>query len=257
MIRAVAFSLFVTLGLVACSEKVEVEIAEQETEVPTSILSAEEARAKVQAALNAQAVLEPLEESEMDGFYYGKVTNGPGLFISKDGEFVLAGEVYQVQGDTLVDLSEKRAAVARQSVVKNLDRDSEIVFSPQGEKKAVIHVFTDVDCGYCRKLHQEMEAYNAEGIEVRYMAYPRAGIGSPSYNKIASAWCANDKQRALTDLKQRKPIPENVCDGNPVPDHYALGRQIGVSGTPAILLEDGRLLPGYRPAAALAAELGI
>ncbi|MFT5670969.1 MAG: thiol:disulfide interchange protein DsbC, partial [Glaciecola sp.] len=115
----------------------------------------------------------------------------------------------------------------------------------------------DVDCGYCRKLHEEVPALNAKGIEVRYLAYPRAGIGSPSYNKIVSAWCAVDQQNALTKLKQLEPIPTNICAGNPVAAQFALGGKMGVRGTPALVLDSGRLLPGYMPADRLAAELGV
>jgi thiol:disulfide interchange protein DsbC len=132
-----------------------------------------------------------------------------------------------------------------------------IVFSPKGQVKASVTVFTDVDCGYCQKLHEEVPALNAKGIEVRYLAYPRAGIGSPSYNKIVSAWCANDQQDALTKLKRRQPIPTNICAGNPVAAQFALGGKMGVRGTPALVLESGRLLPGYMPADRLAAELGV
>ena len=258
MFKAVLYSALFTFGLTACSDA-----ADAQKPVPTDVtktevsLDADTIRTKVQAALNPQAVLQPLEEGDIPGFYTGRITNGPVLYISKDSEYLFSGDAYQIDDGRLVDITEKRAAVEREQLVKSIDKSTEIAFSPNGETKAVIHVFTDVDCGYCRKLHQEMADYNAAGIEVRYLAYPRAGVGSPSYKKIASAWCASDKQFALTELKNLKQIPENVCDGNPVADHYALGGRMGVRGTPAILLEDGRLLPGYRPANVLAQELGI
>jgi thiol:disulfide interchange protein DsbC len=129
-------------------------------------------------------------------------------------------------------------------------------FKPKGETRAVVSVFTDVDCGYCRKLHLEMADMNALGIEVRYLAFPRAGVGSPTYDKIVSAWCADDRNQALTDLKLGKDIPNRACP-NPVAKQYELGHDIGVTGTPAIVLEDGRLLPGYMPAAELAGLLGL
>ena len=132
-----------------------------------------------------------------------------------------------------------------------------LVFAATGKRKATISVFTDVDCDYCRKLHLEVPELNAMGVEVRYLAYPRAGVGSESYRKIVSAWCATDPNTALTALKAGKTITDNQCSDNPVADQYQLGQQMGISGTPAILLEDGRLLPGYMPAAQLAESIGI
>ena len=98
---------------------------------------------------------------------------------------------------------------------------------------------------------------NAMGIEVRYLAYPRSGIGGESYRKIASAWCADDRNTAMDKLKNRENIPENVCSKNPVADQFALGQQVGVRGTPAMVLESGQMLPGYLSADDLAGRLGI
>jgi len=115
-------------------------------------------------------------------------------------------------------------------------------------------VFTDIDCGYCRKLHGEIDQFNAKGITVRYLAFPRSGIGAPSYNKAVSVWCDKDPQAAMTRAKNGETLPKADCD-NPVKEQYELGQLIGVQGTPAIIMEDGALLPGYVPAAKLAAAL--
>ena len=131
-----------------------------------------------------------------------------------------------------------------------------IVFGPE-EAKAFVYVFTDVDCYYCQKLHQEVPALKELGVEIRYLAYPRAGVGSPSYRKIASAWCAEDPNISLTALKAGEQIPDNVCENNPVAEQYMLGGQLGVSGTPALVTESGKLLPGYMPADKLANALGL
>ena len=131
-----------------------------------------------------------------------------------------------------------------------------IVFAPK-QSKAHVYVFTDVDCYYCQKLHQEVPALEALGIEVRYLAYPRAGIGSDSYQKIASAWCADDPQDSLTILKAGGDIPSNVCEDNPIAQQFALGSDLGVKGTPALITEAGVLLPGYMPADKLARALGL
>jgi thiol:disulfide interchange protein DsbC len=192
----------------------------------------------------------------LPGMYALELPGGTILYGTADGKYLFAGDLYEVTDTDLVNLAENRRSEKRRAIVSDLDVSQMVVFSPDGEPRAVINVFTDVDCGYCRKLHQEMSALNDHGIEVRYLAYPRAGIGSDSYQKIVSAWCADDQNAAITELKAGGSIPELTCD-NPVAAHYALGQQVGISGTPAILLPDGRLLPGYLPADALALELGL
>ena len=125
-----------------------------------------------------------------------------------------------------------------------------IVFGPANAKMTVT-VFTDIDCGYCRKLHGEIDGYLAEGIKVRYLFFPRSGVGTPSFDKAISVWCADDRKAALTDAKAGKSIPDKKCD-NPVKEQMELGEKLGVSGTPAIILESGEMVPGYVPPKRLA-----
>ncbi len=191
------------------------------------------------------------------GLYEVQVSNGPLLFVSADGQYFFDGSLYQVQAGRFVDLSAQRLNGVRLAMLADIDPTSMITYSPAGPVRARITVFTDIDCGYCRKLHRELDELLGYGIEVRYLAYPRAGVGSDSFNKIATAWCAKDPNAALTAFKAGRPLPIDVCAGNPVANHYALGGALGVSGTPAIILEDGSLIPGYQPAAAFAELLGL
>jgi thiol:disulfide interchange protein DsbC len=132
-----------------------------------------------------------------------------------------------------------------------------IVFSPEGEPRAHITVFTDVTCFYCQKLHKEVPELNKKGVEVRYLAYPRAGVGSAGFKQLASAWCADNPQETLTLLKSKKSVPENVCADNPIAAQYQLGQELGVRGTPAIVTEDGQMIPGYQSADELMVTLGL
>ena len=186
-----------------------------------------------------------------------QVDNGPMLYVYNDGEFFFDGDLYQVGKGRFINLKEQALMAVRKDLLAEIPLTDTIVFSSTGPVQGVINVFTDVDCGYCRKLHKEVPELNAMGIEVRYLAFPRAGIGSASYQKIASAWCADKPRQALTALKNGEKIEQNVCADNPVAKQYNLGQQMGVNGTPAIVLADGSLLPGYRPAADLARVLGI
>jgi thiol:disulfide interchange protein DsbC len=232
----------------------------------TSLLSvAEEAPdehakfSQLVSKLNATYKVESVEKAEVPGFYKVRTTSGALIYADETATFFFMGNLFQLEGgEQLVNLTAKDAAEQRIALVKTFNPEEMIVFSPQKpvETKAIINVFTDVDCGYCQKLHQEVPQMNALGIEVRYMAFPRAGVGSKTYNKLVSAWCADDQQSAMTALKARQTIPEKTCD-NPVADQYALGKALGVRGTPAIVLQDGTLIPGYKPADKMAEALGI
>lgn len=198
-----------------------------------------------------------VQASPISGISMVQVENGPMLYIYNDGEFFFDGDLYQVAKGRFINLKEQGLAAVRKDLLAGIPLDEMVVFSPQTPVKGVINVFTDVDCGYCRKLHKEVPDLNAMGIEVRYLAFPRAGVGSDSYQKITSAWCAENPLQALTALKNGEEIAQNVCAGNPVAKQYSLGQQMGVNGTPAIVLADGSLIPGYRPAADIARVLGI
>ena len=199
--------------------------------------------------------IEGVAATPLQGFYVVDLPGGQTLYGSADGKFLFSGDMYQL-GDNIVNLAESRRVVKRQQLMNSVPVEDMVVFSPAGKTKDYISVFTDVDCGYCRKLHQEMADINALGIEVRYLGYPRAGLGTPTHAKIVSAWCAKNPNEAITALKSGVDIPMAECD-NPVGEHYELGQKVGVTGTPAIVTSDGRLLPGYMPATTLAQALGI
>lgn len=198
-----------------------------------------------------------IKDSEVEGFIKTQIVDGPPIYVTPNGSHFIVGTVYEVGETEIVDLAEREMESQREQDMAQLKADDMIIFAAEGDAKSVVYVFTDIDCYYCQKLHAEIEAINELGIEVRYLAYPRKGIGSDSYKKIASAWCADDPQAALTAAKAGRTIEENVCASNPIAAHFDLGGRVGVRGTPALITEDGKLLPGYRPAETLAKVLGV
>jgi thiol:disulfide interchange protein DsbC len=173
------------------------------------------------------------------------------VYASADGKYLIQGRIIDL--DTRADITEQAKAVQRLALLKDVDVSQEITFAPANPVYELT-VFTDVDCGYCRKLHSQIAEYNQQGIAIHYMAFPRAGIGSPSYDKFVSVWCADDQQTALTNAKLgNDPVPEQ-CE-NPVAAQYELGVQMGVTGTPALVTADGTLIPGYVPPADLRQRL--
>lgn len=225
-------------------------------------VSADSLREKMTTTLSDFAgqpiVIEYARPSPAPGISEVQIENGPLIYATDDGAyFFLNGDLHQANATGAVNLTETRRAEARQQQLATVSVDDMIVFAPEGPSRAQITVFTDVTCFYCQKLHREVDQLNAEGIEVRYLAFPRSGIESEGAEKLATAWCADDQQTALTELKAGVALPVNMCEGNPIAAQYELGKEMGVSGTPAIVTSSGELVPGYRPAAALVALLGL
>jgi thiol:disulfide interchange protein DsbC len=213
-------------------------------------------RSKLKQARPDLAV-DTIKPSVVDGIYEASIGGGQIIYVTAKGDFFFLGDLFSIGSNGLVNLAEQRRDLDRKALMAKVDEKDMIIFSPQGATKTSVMVFTDVDCFYCQKLHKEVPTMNAMGIEVRYLAYPRSGIGGESYRKIASAWCADDRNTAMDKLKNRENIPENVCSKNPVADQFALGQQVGVRGTPAMVLESGQMLPGYLSADDLAGRLGL
>jgi thiol:disulfide interchange protein DsbC len=188
--------------------------------------------------------------SEVDGLY--EVAIGSQIvYVTKDQRYLFKGDIIDLK--TNESLTEARRSGLRLKEMAELSDDQMIEFGP-ADARHTITVFTDVDCTYCRKLHREIKQINDEGIRVRYVFYPRFGPGSDSWVKAEAVWCSKDRQAALTAAKNGEEVKAAACP-NPVAEQYALGNKIGVRGTPAILMEDGELLPGYVPAKQLAAYL--
>lgn len=198
-----------------------------------------------------------VKPSEVPGLYAVQFEQGPMVYATADGHHFVLGDLFRVEAGSLTNLTERQRDQVRAELMGTVQREQTIVYAAEGTTRAVVSVFTDVECPWCQRMHAEVPALNALGIEVRYLAYPRAGIGSPAYRKMVSAWCARDPGDAMDRLKKQQAIADVSCADNPVAAHYELGNQLGVSGTPALITEQGRLLPGYMPADRLAAELGL
>ena len=215
---------------------------------------------KLRAALENPAMglkVATVESSEIDGLYEVQFENGPMVYATPNGDHFILGDLFAVQGGEYVNLAEKRRDGERADRLAAIDRSDMIVFSPEGKPRASIAVFTDVTCFYCQKLHREVPELNKRGVEVRYLAYPRGGVGSDGYKQLVSAWCAKDPQDTLTRLKNREKVQENLCKENPVAAQYQLGQEMGVRGTPAMVTEAGQMIPGYQSADDLMVTLGL
>jgi thiol:disulfide interchange protein DsbC len=206
----------------------------------------------------ASSQLQPktVKPAPIKGFYEVMLEGGQLIYMTESADYFFAGPLYQVGPGQLNNLTEERTGEIRLSMLETVSPGETIDFTPKGEVKASIKVFTDISCAYCRKLHLDMPKLNELGIEIRYMAYPRAGINSSVYRDMVSVWCADDPQQAMTDAKSDRPLQKRDCD-NPVAKHYQLGRQLNITGTPTLVFSDGSIMPGYVAPEKLARSLGI
>ncbi len=173
-------------------------------------------------------------------------------YVSSDAKYVLRGDLIEIA--TNVNYTENRRNEARRNGLAKMPDKDAITFGSDQEKHAIT-VFTDIDCGYCRKLHQEIDQLADRGITVTYLFFPRAGPGSASWSKAESVWCADDRNTALTSAKAGEPVAPKQCGDTPIAAQYDMGRQVGLRGTPAIVTDTGQLISGYLPADRLLAEL--
>ena len=183
-----------------------------------------------------------IEPSALPGLY--EVSYGPSVvYVSADGRFLLQGDLVEI--DSRKNYTRERQRAHRRERMSSVREGETIDFGP-ADAKYTVDVFTDIDCPYCVRLHKQMSEYNRLGVRIRYLAFPRAGVGSSSYDKYVSAWCAQDQQAAMSDAKNGTRLPPKECD-NPVQAQFALGQSVGVRGTPSLILENGELVPGYVP----------
>ncbi len=174
------------------------------------------------------------------------------VYVTADGRYGFAGDLYRLADRN--NLSDARRRELRLDLLRNVPESSMVVFAPP-QPKYTITVFTDVDCAYCRELHKQIAEFNRLGVKVRYLFFPRSGPNTSSWSKAEQVWCSADRREALTEAKKGQPLKTAVCKPNPVAEQYALGRAIGLTGTPGIVTESGELLPGYAPPDELVQEL--
>jgi len=192
-----------------------------------------------------------IHTTPVDG-WYEILLGGQVAYVSADAKYVMRGELIEIA--TNYNYTESRLNEARVKALAAVNDDEAITFSPDNVKYSMT-VFTDIDCGYCRKLHAEISELEALGVEVKYLFFPRAGPGSASWDKAESVWCADDRNQAMTDAKAGKPVTPKACGDDAIKAQYALGRAVGLTGTPTIVTSTGEKISGYLPAKSLVARL--
>ena len=203
-------------------------------------------------SLNPRIEIDSIRAAPIPGFRE-VVATGQVVYVSDDGKYLFQGGLLDIPNRK--DLADEAMAGVRKQVLATLPEADRIVYKPSGATKHTVIVLTDVECGYCRKFHQELADHNRLGIRVEYLAFPRQGLGSEDYRKMVSVWCAPDRNKALTDAKAGRNVPVRTCARTPVDMQYRAGQRMGLTGTPMILTPDGHMLGGYLPPDALLQRL--
>jgi thiol:disulfide interchange protein DsbC len=206
-----------------------------------------EARARTALmSIDPSIQIDRLAPAPMPGFREA-IVGGQVLYVSDDGKYLLQGSLFDIERKR--DLSQQGISVLRREELAKIPAKDKIVFAP-AKPKHTVEVFTDIECGYCRKMHQDIAEYNRLGIAIEYLAFPRAGTASQDFRNMEAVWCAPNRQKALTDAKNGLAVAPKTCT-NPVNMQYQVGQKIGLAGTPMLVTREGIALPGYMPPAAL------
>jgi len=213
--------------------------------------AADAAARKALAELVPQAKIDTVEPAPLPG-YRQVIVGGQMVYVSDDGKYLLQGTLFDTANKR--DLTTARLAVDMKRKLESVPDAKRIVFAPSGKPKYRVTVFTDIDCGYCRKLHSQIAEYNQRGIEIDYLFFPRSGINTPSFDKAVSVWCAKDRKAAFTAAKAGQTPEPAKCD-NPIAEQFNLGIQLGIDATPTVLAPDGSRIGGYLPPEQMLARL--
>ncbi|PMR76241.1 DsbC family protein [Billgrantia endophytica] len=211
-----------------------------------------------QLQVNGQPMpVSSVNETPMDGIYQVRLDTGESFYSDAEGKFFLVGDLYENSGQGLVNLTEQSRNSERAERLASVPEAERVVFRGTADSQAEIVVFTDTTCPYCRQFHEEVPRLNELGIEVHYLAFPRTGMNAEGARLLQQIWCADNPSEAMATAKRQEALPGTADCDNPVEAQYHLGMEVGVQGTPAIVLPDGRMVPGYVPAERLAEMLGL
>jgi len=201
--------------------------------------------------LPSNTVIQAIQRTPMEGVYEVSTGNQT-IYVYSLGEFLMIGDVYDMS--RRVNLGEEKRNAKIAEAIKTIPESEMIIIGDKADR--YVTVFTDTDCRYCQRFHLTVPELNQNGIQVRYLMFPRAGLNSDSYKEAVSVWCANDQGQAMTIAKSGRQVEEKKCQ-NPVAEQYQLGKQIGIRGTPTMILDTGKVIPRYLTAAQLLAEAGM
>jgi len=207
--------------------------------------------------INPNIEVSEVIESPWPGMYEVTLASGEVIFSDKSAEYLVLGQMFNLSLEKgFVNLTQKKFEKKVAAVLADANSDEQIIYKAKGEEKAVISVFTDISCYYCKKLHKAIPQLQESGVTIKYLAFPREGKNSDTANQMSSIWCAKDKAKAMNLAKNSGRIESLSCD-DPVEKQFDLARELGVNATPTIFTTEGVKISGFASAERLLSEIGV
>lgn len=202
-----------------------------------------------------EVIVKEVVKSPIQGFYQIQVDSGKVFYMSEDGKYLIQGYLFELNDKTPKNLTLETEEKFVANLINNIDKSSMVIFKAKdNQPKTHVTIFTDTSCPYCHRLHESVPALNERGIEVRYLAFPREGFASRGFEELQKVWCSDSQQEAMNQMMQEIPVKSVKKCNTPIVEQYVLAQKIGIRGTPAIILANGHIIPGYQPSAQLINE---
>lgn len=238
-------------GISTSTAEMETKVLIKKADAATAPLSKDEQIKQLRAQIDEQIPGMPIKSitaTPVDGVYE-LISDGQIYYINQDASFLLTGNMIDL--NTEQNLTELRLGGLHMDLLADIDESNMLIYEPDEPSDRSITVFTDISCGYCRLLHEQIDTLLDAGVRVRYLMFPRAGLGTPAHEALESVWCADNPQSAMTTAKAGGQIDPASCN-NPIEQHVDVAQQVGLRGTPLIYLDTGERVHGYREASILA-----
>ncbi len=195
------------------------------------------------SALKNMSSKTPFFYTAVPGVIWGATLEGVPFLLSDDAQYITDGEISVIENGQFIGLDQEFEKRKNQSVFATLDESQLINYPATGAEKAVIYVANDVNCPYCRRLHQQLPMLNAKGVTVKTIGYP---IYEQSPEQMRGIWCqgSEDSRRSAFDkaMLQGEMTPASAsCTVDYVTPNREKAAGLAVMATPAIYREDGVL----------------
>jgi thiol:disulfide interchange protein DsbC len=170
------------------------------------------------------------------------------IYIDFGKKFIFSGSLISIADRR--NFTQERFNELNRADLSQIPLDDALVMGEKAAKYKVI-VFDDPECPYCAKLHQEMKKIVAERKDIAfYIKMFPLKIHPQAYDKAKAILC--EKSIALlSDAHDKKPLPKPSCETTLVDEHIKQAQKLGLNGTPALIMPDGRIVQGYREASVL------
>ncbi len=182
--------------------------------------------------------IDEVSKTPMPGVFEVRVNQSELFYTDAQGNYLIQGSL--IDARARVNLTEQRLQKLTAIAFKDLPlKDAFTVVRGNGKRQLV--VFSDPNCGYCKRLEREL--LKVDDVTIHVLLYPI--LGADSAEKARHIWCAKDKAKTYADWMMREALPAAAdCDTAAVARNFEFGKKHRVTGTPTLVFADGSRVPG-------------